>query len=118
MDSTTATNLQYRPFGVVLRDLLIDTGITTRLGNPAWSAFADRVPGVSYETLRKAVVGERPPSRKVMEAVGEALGVNPSRFAEYRLWETRRALDPAEVGWERAFAALRRIEGHDESQGR
>ena len=29
MDSTAPTNLQYRPFGVVLRDLLIDCPFAT-----------------------------------------------------------------------------------------
>lgn len=41
--------------------------ITTRLGNPDWAGFAQLLEGVSYETLRKAVVGERSPARKLMD---------------------------------------------------
>lgn len=110
MDSTAPKNVQYRPFGIALRDLLLEANITTRLGNPAWVEFASKLHGVSYETLRKAVSGERPASQKVMEISAAALGVAPEVFAEYRLRRTRDRLDPAQVGIESAVAALRRLE--------
>jgi hypothetical protein len=66
--------------------------------------------GVNYESLRKAVVGERQPSEKIMTAAAQALGVKPTVFVEYRLLHARRALDPDQVGWEAATKALRRWE--------
>src|SRR5690349_16143889 len=91
--------MAYAPFGRVIRELLIARGITTKLGNPLWSQLADRMPLVSYESLRKAAAGERVPSRKIMEECARVLKVDPvETFAEYRLWSARRELDPAEVG--------------------
>jgi hypothetical protein len=97
-------------FGAVLRTLLIEAGIVTRIGNPYWTEFVNRLPGITYESLRKALVGERPPSEKILVAAAQALGVSPTVFTEYRLLEARRALDPNEVGWDRAMRALQRWE--------
>ncbi len=96
-----------RPFGAVVRDLLIDQGITTALGNPNWRAFAGSLDTLQYESLRKAATGERWPSPKIMETVAEALRVNPSIFWEYELWQAQRQFDPREVGEENALIALR-----------
>lgn len=90
----------------MLRTRLIEAGIVTRIGNPYWMEFVEQLPGITYETLRKAVVGERPPSEKILVAAAQALGVSPTVFTEYRLLEARRALDPTEVGWDRAVKAL------------
>jgi hypothetical protein len=95
-----------RPFGAVLRDLLLYRGVTTRMGNPDWAGFAQQLSGIHYETLRKAVVGERQPAPKLVEAVSDALGVEPDAFVEYRLWDARRRLDPQEVGLEQAMKNL------------
>jgi hypothetical protein len=97
-------------FGVVVRNLLIDAGIVTRMGNPDWTSLVQRMPGVNYESLRKAVVGERAPSEKIMLATAQALGVEPTVFVEYRLLKARRALDPDYVGWSTATKALNRWE--------
>ena len=85
-------------FGALLRDHLIERDIVTGIGNPNWSAFAEQLEGVHYETLRKAVAGERPPGPGLMEAVAEGLGVQPSVFFEYRLYQAQRAFDPKIVG--------------------
>jgi hypothetical protein len=95
-----------RRFGAVLRDLLIAKGVTTRMGNPDWTGFSQQLPEIHYETLRKAVVGERHPAAKVVEAVSDALGVDPETFVEYRLWQARRRLDPQEVGLDEALRNL------------
>jgi hypothetical protein len=95
-----------RPFGIALRDLLIAHGVTTTMGNPDWAGFVQQLPGVHYETLRKAVTGERYPAAKVIEAVSDALSVEPDTFAEYRLWRAQRQFDPKEVGLERALKNL------------
>jgi transcriptional regulator with XRE-family HTH domain len=46
------------------------------------------------------------PSMRVMYLISQACGVDPSYFAEYRLADARRQLDPAEVGLEHALANL------------
>jgi hypothetical protein len=95
-----------RPFGVTLRDLLLAKEVTTPMGNPDWAGFAQLLPELHYETLRKAVTGERHPAPKVVEAVSDALDVPPDTFAEYRLWNTQRLFDPREVGFDTAIANL------------
>ena len=47
-----------RPFGAVVRELLIEQGMVTAIGNPNWMELAQGLEGVSYESLRKAVTGE------------------------------------------------------------
>ena len=95
-----------RPFGAVVRELLIEQGMVTAIGNPNWMELAQGLEGVSYESLRKAVTGERQPGPKIIESVASALGVEPESFWEYRLWAVQRSFDPREVGEEQAFANL------------
>jgi hypothetical protein len=95
-----------RPFGATLRDLLLENEVTTPMGNPDWAGFAQQLPGIHYETLRKAVTGDRQPAPKVIEAVSDALSIPPATFVEYKLWVARRALDPNEVGLEEAVRNL------------
>lgn len=57
-------------FGAMLRALLINAGIVTRMGNPDWTGLVRQMQGVNYESLRKAVVGERPPSEKIRRRSG------------------------------------------------
>ena len=97
-------------FGATLRALLINAGIVTRMGNPDWTGLVRQMHGVNSESLRKAVVGERPPSEKIMIAAAEALHVDPTIFVEYRLLEARRSLDPDQVGWLAATSALDRYD--------
>ena len=47
------------PFGEVLRDLLLEQGYTTPIGNADWPRFARDLGDVKYETLSKAVTSER-----------------------------------------------------------
>lgn len=109
--STREGRRDYRPFGIVLRDLLLEREITTRLGNPDWVAFARTLRDVHYETLRKAVTGERPVAPKVVEAVAKKLGVEPTEFADYRLWQVRKTFDPGSMGIEVALENLAQLEG-------
>ncbi len=80
------------------------------MGNPDWTSLAGRTPGVNYESLRKAIVGERAPSEKIMIAAAQALDVKPAVFTEYRLLKARRSLDPDYVGWSAATKALNQWE--------
>lgn len=99
-------------FGVVVRDELIRREITTQIGNPNWMEFVKQfLPNVNYETLRKAVVGERVPSAQLMETVAEVLGIPPTRFAEYRLHLFTRQFDPREVGLDEALSNLEKFAG-------
>lgn len=95
-----------RPFGAIVRDLLIERDFVTGMGNPNWSGFAAQLEGVNYESLRKAVTGDRHPAPKIMEAVATSLGVDPSIFWEYRLYEAQKQFDPKVVGEEQALANL------------
>jgi len=104
--SVVGNNNKPRQFGAVLRDLLIERGITTGIGNPDWVAFARALPDVSYESLRKAVTGERQPGIKIMQSVASALGVDPDVFWEYQLAQAQRSFNPSEVGEDVAFANL------------
>jgi hypothetical protein len=97
-----------KSFGQLLRDLLIERGYTTAIGNPDWPRFAMELGGIRYESLRKAVTRERAPSVKIMESCASALGVEPNIFWEYELAQVRRAFDLREVGVEEAFANLQR----------
>jgi transcriptional regulator with XRE-family HTH domain len=101
-----APHSEYRRFVVVLRELLIERGITTKLGNPHWMALTAAIEDVSYETLRKALVGERNPSAKILERVAEQLDVTPETFAEYRLSQVQQLFDPRAVGIDAALASL------------
>jgi hypothetical protein len=56
-----------RQFGAALRALLSDRPeFLTKTGNINWASVAEAMP-IYYETLRKAVAGERQPSRPLME---------------------------------------------------
>jgi hypothetical protein len=95
-----------RAFGEALRDLLVEQDYATRSGNPNWRAFAAELEDIHYETLRKAVTGERAPSPRLLEECARVLRIKPGYFAEYRLYEARRNFDPREVGFERALQNL------------
>lgn len=96
-----------KTFGLVVRDYLLNAGITTGMGNPNWSEFAAKIPGLHYESLRKAVTGERTPAPALMERVAEALGIEPTEFIEYQAWQAQRMFDPREVGLEQVEENLR-----------
>jgi hypothetical protein len=103
-------------FGVALRDLLIEREVTTPMGNPDWAGFAQLLPDIQYESLRKAVTGERIPSPKIIEAVSDALSIDPTAFVEYRLQAAQRAFDPRVVSLDSALATLTQWEAFHQSQ--
>lgn len=93
-------------FGSLLRDLLIERGFTSKMGNADFAGFSRTLRATRYEVLRKAVSGARQPGPSAMEDCAEALGVPPTVFIEYRLHEARRAFDPSAVGLAAAVEAL------------
>lgn len=100
-------------FGIALRDLVLaldDQRFLTPNGNVNWMEFVHETMeplGVKYETLRKAIAGERTPSVSLMEMCAKALGIKPEFFGEYRLAQALHAFDPTEVGYEEAMKNLR-----------
>lgn len=105
-NGTGVTSSDRRPFGAVVRDLLIERDMVTAIGNPNWMAFSHELPDVSYESLRKAVTGEREPGQKIMEAVAAYFGVEPDTFWEYQLAKAQDQFDPRVVGEDVAYANL------------
>ena len=97
-----------KPFRAALGELLIEFDYTTLSGRPNWSAFAARLDGVHYETLRRAVTHKRVPSRRLLEECSRALGISPTYFVEYRLYLAQRDFDLRAVGYARASRNLER----------
>ena len=95
-----------RPFGEALLELLREFDYTTSFGNPNLHAFSAEVAGYNYETLRKAVHGERFITPELIEEVAKTLRIDPSHFIEYRLHQARSVFDPREVGLEQAALNL------------
>lgn len=94
------------PFRIALRDLVVENGYSTRTGNANWSAFAAQLRGVHYETLRRAVAGERIPSPRLIEECARVLGIGPEHFLEYRVYLAQRDFDPNVLGIERVLRNL------------
>lgn len=97
-----------QPFGKALIPLLREHDeYLTGIQNVNLRAVAAALDNVHYETLRKAIAGERLPSLRLIEQVAELVGVKPDYFAEYQLALARRDFDIGEVGWEQAMRNLR-----------
>jgi transcriptional regulator with XRE-family HTH domain len=94
-----------KPFSVALRDLLIENDYATASSKPSWAAFAAEL-DVHYETLRRAMTGDRRPSPRLMEECARALRIRPEYFLEYRVYLAQRDFDPQAVGLERVIQNL------------
>lgn len=89
-----------RRFGRALQGVVRNReDFLTSTGNVNWTAVAARLDGVSYETLRKAVAGERPPSPELISTVAAAFELPPKFFLETQLAEAQLQFDPRHVGW-------------------
>lgn len=96
------------PFADRLREICVDRGISVER---AWAiASGPDGTGPSLSSLRKVMAGERALTMRLMEAMANALGVDPTEFAEYRLANARALLDEREVGLDQALDVLTRIE--------
>lgn len=106
--ATVMTQTAGKPFGAALRELLIGREeYETHTGNINWRTVADSLKGVHYETLRKAVAGDRPATASLIEQVAALCDVQPDYFMEYQLAQAQRQFDVKEVGWECAMENLR-----------
>jgi transcriptional regulator with XRE-family HTH domain len=93
-----------RPFGESLRSLMEEHGFSYR-------ALAQRTreldgKGMTHAHINMLAKGHDRPSMRAMELIAQACGVDPEYFAEYRLAQAMRELDPTEVGLDRALANL------------
>lgn len=104
MSANTVSEKQFRD---ALRDLLVESEYVTQAGNPNLHAFAEALPELHYETLRKVLSGDRRVTPRIIEEVALALRVKPTYFAEYRLWQAQQLFDPREVGFEAALDNFR-----------
>lgn len=93
-----------RPFGDSLRSLMEERGFSYR-------ALAQRTreldgKGMTHAHINMLAKGHDRPSMRAMELIARACGVDPDYFAEYRLAQAMRELDPTEVGLDQALQNL------------
>jgi transcriptional regulator with XRE-family HTH domain len=93
-----------QPFGSALRSLMQARGLTFRGLAAAIRAFDAK--GITHAHLNMLANGHDKPSTRAMELIARACNVDPSYFAEYRLEQAMRELDPSEVGLEQALENL------------
>lgn len=93
-----------KPFGDALRALMADRGLSYRGLADATRELDGR--GMTHAHINMLANGHDKPSTRAMELIARACNIQPEYFAEYRLAEAMRALDPAEVGLEQALENL------------
>lgn len=105
------------PFGEALRVLMEEHGYSYR-------GLAERTrqldgKGMTHAHINMLAKGHDRPSMRAMELIAEACSVDPTYFAEYRLAQAMRELDPTEVGLEQALETLNaRLAGRRRSVAR
>lgn len=92
------------PFGEALRVLMEKHGYSYR-------GLAERTrqidgKGMTHAHINMLAKGHDRPSMRAMELIAEACDAPPTYFAEYRLAQAMRELDPTEVGLEQALETL------------
>jgi transcriptional regulator with XRE-family HTH domain len=93
-----------RPFGEALRLLMDEHGFSYRALAQRTRQLDGR--GMTHAHINMLAKGHDRPSMRAMELIAEACEVEPTYFAEYRLAQAMRELDPTEVGLEQALEAL------------
>ena len=93
-----------KPFGHALRALMDDRGLSYRGLADATRQIDGK--GMTHAHITMLANGRDKPSMRAMELVAEVCGVEPDYFAEYRLAQAMRELDPSEVGLEQALENL------------
>src|SRR5579863_10291267 len=93
-----------RPFGEALRLLMQEQELSYR-------SLAERTrqldgKGMTHAHINMLAKGHDRPSMRAMELIAQACDVAPTYFAEYRLAQAMRELDPTEVGLEQALETL------------
>lgn len=94
-----------KDFSDAVQELLTERDMSQReLARRARSSTGTDFPHAS--TVNQAVIRAVAPTMPLMEAVASAFNISPDHFAEYRLADLRRRLDPAQVGLENALWTL------------
>lgn len=107
--------LSDKPFGDALRVLMRERGLSYRSLAEATRQVDGR--GMTHAHINMLANGHDKPSMRAMELIAQACDVDANYFAEYRLAAAMRALDPAEVGLERALENLNARLGAQRSLG-
>lgn len=103
------------PFGTIVQQFLEEEDISLRELVRRGNETADEEDRRNVSNVHDQVTGKIPPSPAVMRLVASAVRVDPETFAEYRMWQTRRALNPRTpekggVGFEVAVRNLQLLE--------
>jgi transcriptional regulator with XRE-family HTH domain len=93
-----------KPFGEALRLLMEQQGLSYRGLSDLTRQLDGK--GMTHAHINMLAKGHDRPSKRAMELIAEACGVRPAYFAEYRLAEAMRELDPTEVGLDQALENL------------
>ena len=93
-----------KAFGEALRGLMRARGLTYRALAQATRERDGR--GLTHAHINMLANGRDKPSLRAMELIAQACEVEPGYFAEYRLAEAMRDLDPDVVGLEQALKNL------------
>ena len=102
-------------FGDALRTLMNERGLSYRGLAEATRQLDGR--GMTHAHINMLANGHDKPSMRAMELIARACKVQPTYFADYRLAAAMRALDPAEVGLERALENLNARLGAQRTSG-
>ena len=98
------TSPSTKPFGESLRALMDERALTYRGLAEATRKLDGK--GITHAHINMLANGHDKPSMRAMELIARACEVEPEYFAECRLAQAMRELDPAEVGFEQALRNL------------
>lgn len=95
------------PFAERVWRLIEEKGTT--LEKVALAAYDPEIRGTSSTLVKKAMRGERALNMPMIEAIADALGVEPEEFPEYQLAGLRYRLDERQVGLDEAWGLFSQL---------
>lgn len=95
-------------FAAALQRLREERGLTQ--DDVAFAARA-KAPGMTGSYVGKLERRKKRATAATIEAIAFAFGVDPTYFADYRLWLARRPYDPSAVGFTEALRNLQALDG-------
>jgi transcriptional regulator with XRE-family HTH domain len=91
------------PITVALKARMREQGLTFRALATLTRAHDPEGRGVTYAYLCALTSGREYPSRRSLQLIAAALGLQPRYFAEYRLAKLQEELDGRRVGFDHAW---------------